>query len=254
MLKKTTIISIILIVLISFVLISYQSKGLLLFDKIHLYSLFYPIDYLQNFLNEILKTKDENRDLKEKLYEMHLQISSTNELIEENKRLKELLNLKERKKEILTIAKIIKRGANKFLKTVWIDKGKKDGVKVNMPVITINGLVGKVIFASEDFSEILLITDPNFSASVRVERNRIEGVLSGSGTNLCLLKYIPLEEEIMVGDRLITSGTDGIFPEGLSVGVVRKVDRKRGVFQNIEVVPLQSELKIEEVAILKSLP
>jgi rod shape-determining protein MreC len=100
---------------------------------------------------------------------------------------------------------------------------------------------------------VLSLTDPNFSVSVRVERTRVEGVVSGTGTNLCVLKYIPLEEDIVVGDILITSGTDGIFPEGIKVGVIRKVERKKGFFQNIEVIPYQSDSKIEDVAIIKSL-
>ncbi len=122
-----------------------------------------------------------------------------------------------------------------------------------MPAITLNGLAGKVISTSPHFSEILLLTDTNFSVAVRVERTRSEGIVSGTGTNMCILKYIPVEEDIMVGDRLITSGTDGIFPEGIKVGVVKKIEKKKGFFQNIDVVPYQSDLTIEEVAIIKSL-
>lgn len=102
-----------------------------------------------------------------------------------------------------------------------------------MPAITLNGLAGKVISTSPHFSEILLLTDTNFSVAVRVERTRSEGIVSGTGTNMCILKYIPVEEDIMVGDRLITSGTDGIFPEGIKVGVVKKIEKKKGFFFRI---------------------
>ncbi|MGB9710167.1 MAG: rod shape-determining protein MreC [Thermodesulfovibrio sp.] len=252
MIKKTTTLIIIGICVISFFLVSYQSRGLISFGKIDFSPIISPVQSLKNFFSEILYLKEENRKLKEKLYQMTLEQKSYNELILENQRLKELLNLKEKNKEIVTIAKVIRAGSNKFLKTIWINKGANHGIKTGMPAITLNGLVGKVIFTSSNFSEILLLTDPNFSVAVRVERTRSEGIVSGTGTSLCALKYIPLEEDIMVGDRLITSGTDGIFPEGIKVGVVKKISKK-GFFQNIEVIPYQSDSKIEEVAIIKSL-
>lgn len=252
MIKKTPVI-IACICVVCFFLISYQSKGLITFGKIDFLPLISPLQYLKNFFSEVFYFKEENRKLKEQLYQMVLQQRSVYELVEENKRLKGLLNLKESRKEVVTIAKVIRTGSNKFLKTLWIDKGENHGIKIGMPAITLNGLVGKVIFTSSNFSEILLLTDPNFSVAVRVERTRTEGIISGTGTNLCVLKYIPLEEDIMVGDRLITSGTDGIFPEGIKVGVVRKIDRKKGFFQHIEVIPYQSDSRIEEVAIIRNL-
>ncbi|MCS7214675.1 MAG: rod shape-determining protein MreC [Thermodesulfovibrio sp.] len=252
MFKKTTIFLILGICLVSFLLISYQSKRQINFIKIDFSNLILPIQNLKNFFTEIFNLKEENRKLKEQLYQTILQQRSHHELIEENKRLKGLLNLQERKKELIAIAKVIKIGSNKFLKTIWIDKGHDHGIKVGMPVITLHGLAGKVISTSSNFSEVLLLTDPNFSVSVRVERTRTEGIVTGTGTNLCILKYMPLEEDINVGDVLITSGTDGIFPEGLKVGVVRKIERKKGFFQNIEIIPYQSDSKIEEVAVIKS--
>lgn len=250
MIKRITLVIIVTICIISFFLISYQAKGLIKFSKINLSPLISPVNYVTNFASDLLHCQEENKKLKEQLYQIILQQKSSYELMEENRRLKSLLGLKEREKQILTLATIIKRGSNKFLKTFWIDKGSEHGIKTGMPVITLNGLVGKVIFISSNSSEVLALTDPNFSVSVRVERTRAEGILSGTGTNLCRLKYIPLEEDIMVGDRLITSGTDGIFPEGIKVGVVKKVDRKNGFFQNLEIIPYQADSKIEEVAII----
>ncbi|MEN2994204.1 MAG: rod shape-determining protein MreC [Thermodesulfovibrio sp.] len=252
MTKRVNLFIIVGICLISFLLISYQSKGLLNFNKLDISVLILPFQYMKNFFSETLKLREENKHLKEQLYQILLQQKSYHELIEENKRLKELLNLKEKRKEVISIAKVIRVGSNKFLKTFWINKGHEQGVKVGMPVITLNGLAGKIIFTSANFSEVLSLTDPNFSVSVRVERTRVEGVVSGTGTNICVLKYIPLEEDIAVGDILITSGTDGIFPEGIKVGVVKKIERKKGFFQHIEVIPYQSETKIEEVAIVKT--
>ncbi|MEN2985890.1 MAG: rod shape-determining protein MreC [Thermodesulfovibrionaceae bacterium] len=251
MFKKTTIIVSFLIVLLSFIFISCQVKNLISFPKFSILFLLYPIESVKSFISDIFTVKEENQKLKEELYQLKLQQKSIESLLEENIRLRALLQLKENKKEILTIAKVISKGFNSFSKTIWIDKGSAHGVKVNMPVINLEGLVGKVIYTSSNSSEVLLITDPNFSVSVRVERNQVEGVLSGDG-NFCILKYIPKDEDIKVGDRLITSGLDGVFPEGIKVGVITNIERKKGFFQNIEVTPFQSDSKIKEVAIVKT--
>lgn len=251
MIKKSTIILSCGIVLMSFILINCQMKNMINFPKFNILPLLYPIESIKNFFSEIFILKQENHELKKELYQLKLQQKSLENLIEENTRLKALLELKESKKEVLTVAKIVSKGFNSFSKTVWIDKGTAQGVKINMPVITFNGLIGKIISTSKDFSEVLLITDPNFSVSVKVERTNIEGILSGNG-NSCVLKYIPIDEDIKVGDRLITSGLDGIFPEGIKVGVVINIEKRKGLFQNIDVAPLQSVSKIAEVAIVKT--
>uniref|UniRef100_A0A7C4EKH2 Cell shape-determining protein MreC n=1 Tax=Thermodesulfovibrio aggregans TaxID=86166 RepID=A0A7C4EKH2_9BACT len=251
MIKKTTILIITGICFVSFVIISYQSKSFFYFPKIHLYSFVSPLINIKNFFSEAFSLREENKRLKEQLYQLTLQQKSLEGLLEENKKLKNLLHLQERKKEIVTIGRVVRYGSGRFLKTFWIDKGSNHGVRTNMPVITLNGLAGKVIFTSSNFSEVLILTDPNFSVAVRVERTRAEGILTGSGTN-CVLKYIPQVEDIVIGDRLITSGLDGIFPEGINVGVIKRVDKKRGLFKDIEVIPYQTDSKIEEVAIIKN--
>ena len=251
MIKRTTVLIVIAICLVSFFLISYQFKGHLIIPKIHLCPLISPWHSMQKFFNDIFYIREENIKLKEKLYNLILQNQSQISLIEENQRLKNLLELKKNRVDVVTIAEVVARGSNKFLNTVWINKGTNDGVKENMPVITFNGLTGKVVYTTGNYSEILLITDPNFSVAVRIERTRVEGVMTGAGTNKAILKYIPHDEEVLVGDRIITSGLDNLFPEGINVGVVKKIDKKRGGFQYIEVIPYQSDIKVEEVAVIK---
>ncbi len=251
MIKKSTAIVLLIVIAISFLLISYQLKGSVNFGKIHFLQFSYTINSIKNFFSDVLYLREENKKLKEELYNLKLQTKSYQELTDENKRLKNLLNLKETRRDIIAIAKVIKKGSNKFVKTIWIDKGQNDGIKINMPVLTYRGLIGKIIHTADNFSEVILLTDPNFSAAVRLERTRAEGVLSGTGLNICVLKYLPLEEEVLIGDRLVTSGTDGIFPEGIMVGAVKSINKKKGLFQYIEVIPFQSELNIEEVAVIK---
>ncbi len=250
MIKKLSLLLLLIIVLLSLSLINYQSKGDLSFPKLNTNNFFSPIIHTKNIIKDFFNLKEENEKLKRQLIEIILQQKSYSALIEENKRLKELLGLKERTKNIITIANVISKGSNKFIKTIWIDKGSNHGIKKDYPVITHNGLIGKVISVNANNSEVILITDPNFSVAVRIDRTRVEGILSGKGNN-CVLKYIPLEEEVLTGDRIVTSGLDEIFPEGLLVGAVKSIDKKKGLFQVIEVIPLQPENKIEEVAVIK---
>ena len=120
-----------------------------------------------------------------------------------------------------------------------------------MSAITQQGLAGKVSAVRNDYSDIMLLTDPNFSVAVRLQESRYEGVLTGTGLRYCVLKYVPSETPVKEGDIVITSGLDGIFPQGLPVGRVTKV-RTEGIefFQYIEVVPFQATWKIEEVLIV----
>ena len=106
---------------------------------------------------------------------------------------------------------------------------------------------------SDSYAYLLLLNDINFSASVRLQGSRAEGVLSGTGSRKCTLKYVPFEDEIKAGDIVITSGLDMLFPPGIPVGYVTKVDNKtgEGYFQYIEVQPFQESTKIEEVVIVK---
>lgn len=218
----------------------------------------YPYDLLNKFTSsvnttffEVWDTFYENRRLKKELARGLLERQRYAEIIQENKRLKEVLLLKAHLPNYVTTARIIARGYDSLLNTAILDKGESSGIKKDMAVITTKGLFGKIYSVKADFSEVLLLRDTNFSVAVRLQNSRREGVLSGSGSSYGLLKYIPPEETVARGEMLVTSGLDGLFPQGLPVGVVNKV-KKEGVefFQYIEVMPFQSDSTAEEVVIL----
>ena len=132
-----------------------------------------------------------------------------------------------------------------------MNQGENDGVAKDMAVATSEGVVGRVIEVSRNTAKVLLITDANSAVDVIVQRSRAQGILEGKIEETCILKYVQKSEEVQVGDRVITSGLGGIFPKGLVVGTVTKVDRKRpGIFQYIEVTPAVDLSKLEEVLIL----
>ncbi len=202
-------------------------------------------------IGDVMDSADENQRLKAQLRDSLVERQRYGEIINENKRLKELLGLKDQIQGHGIAAQVVARGFDKFINTLVIDKGTNDGIQKDMTAITARGLAGKVYATRGGFSDIMLLTDPNFSVAVRLQEGRHEGVLSGTGHWYCILKYIPTEETVKEGEIVVTSGLDGIFPQGLPVGRVTKV-RTEGVefFQYIEVVPFQSPAKIEEVMVI----
>lgn len=218
----------------------------------------YPFDMLNNFratvsitFRDTLNAFEENKRLKSELAALILQKQKFEEILLENKRLKEILSLKNNRPDYIATAKVISRGYGRLLNTLVINKGDNDGIKKDMAVVTTAGLAGKIYSVRNNFSEVLLLTDPNFSVAVRLQNSRREGIVSGTGHKYCLLKYIPSDESIDIGETVLTSGLDGIFPAGLPVGIVRNIDKEgEDLFQNILVLPYQDNAKIEEVVIL----
>jgi len=241
---------------IAFIMMAFQHnrKSFSFFDVLS-----YPFHALSKITSSVnlnVKTVkealEENTRLRKDLTALLLERQRYNEFIQENKRLKALLSLKEHEHRYLTAAKVISRGYDKVLNTIILDKGGNSGIEKGMAVITTKGLVGKVHSVKNDFAEVLLLRDSNFSVAVRLQNGRREGVVAGTGYDNCVLKYISPEENVEKGEVIVTSGLDGIFPPGLPVGIVAKV-KKEGVefFQQIEIMPFQSDAKLEEVVILK---
>jgi rod shape-determining protein MreC len=166
----------------------------------------------------------------------------------ENILLKELLGLKDSQKKIVTFARVIRRGLSRWSSAVVIDKGEKDGVRKDMAVITSRGLVGKVIAVNRDFSEILLLDDSNFRVAVRFMGSRAEGIASGTGYGV-IVRYVSKEAEVINNDWVITSGLDGIFPEGLLVGYVTDI-KEQGFFNEVSLRTSQNLRGLEFVCVV----
>lgn len=249
-----------LFVIISLSLMTYQS------NRQH----FLPLKFLNGSLNRFHDTKNalkefitspfrkmllreqENIRLKEEISGLLQKQQQCREAVLENQRLRQLLALMENEPRYVTGARVIARNTDQWSNTLILDKGTSAGVTKDMVVITHKGLVGKISGVSGFYSYLLLLSDINFSVSARIQENRNEGVISGTGFRKCRFKYIPHEEEIKEGVTVITSGLDLLFPSGIPVGYVSKVNKKgTGFFQDIEVRPFVDGNKIEVVAIIK---
>lgn len=176
--------------------------------------------------------QEENSELKTQVAELESQLTGKSELEKENERLKELLNFKEENTTYETIgADVIGKTPGVWFDTFTISAGRADGVEVDMPVITADGLVGKVTSVAQSYSKVTCIIDSSSGVSVVVERTRDNGVAKGEGANLNLnedilsIEYLPIDSNLMPGDRVLTSGLDGIYPKGLYVGEIVEVSR-----------------------------
>jgi rod shape-determining protein MreC len=135
-----------------------------------------------------------------------------------------------------------------------IDRGGDDGLAPMMPVVVAEGVVGRVHQVAARSADVLVLTDLNSSIAVRVERTRARANVRGTGKpDLCRLDYALRTEDVIEGDPVVTSGTDGVFPRGLPVGKVTQLDRRaHGLFQDAKVVPAVDVTRLEEVLVLTS--
>lgn len=202
----------------------------------------------------LLDTAETNRKLSDENRALRAVLMQSDEIRLENKRLRRLLDFKEAQ-EIATLpARVIAEDASSWFRTVMIDKGSEQGVIEGMPVVVAEGVVGRVVRSSPRFARVLLITDASSAVASLLQNNRARGICRGRGEQL-VFDFVLRQEEVGVGDRVVTSGMGGVFPKGLVVGLVKSVDRQEfGLFQTIEVSPSVDFSHLEEVLILLRSP
>jgi rod shape-determining protein MreC len=189
--------------------------------------------------------------LQEQLFNLQKENYELREFVQAVKRLRRLLLFKEQVPVAMIPAEVIAYSPSAWFRTIVVNKGRQDGVKKGMPVVTWEGVVGKVIKTSTDSSIILLIIDRNSSVDAMVQRNRRRGIFEGDGGPRCQLRYVPRTDDIKVGDFIVTSGLGGVFPKGLFLGKVVRVEKKKyGLFQEIEASPGVDFSRLEEVMVI----
>jgi rod shape-determining protein MreC len=193
----------------------------------------------------------ENKALKRELQELKLQMNRYREADLANERLRALLNFKKSIATPLLPAQLVAFDPSGWFQTILIDKGRNDGVVQDMAVVSAEGLVGRVIGVGNRHAKVLLILDGNSAVDAYIQRSRARGVLVGLGRELCLLKYVQRNEDVQMGDQVISSGMGGVFPKGLLVGTVQEVVRgSSGLFQRVEVEPAVNFSRLEEVLVV----
>lgn len=170
------------------------------------------------------------------------------------RRLESLLGLQSLYNLQSTGARIISGSTDSWSSTVTIDKGTAAGIAVGMPVTDSNGAIGQIIRCGAASSTVRLVTDENSSVSAMVQSSRAQGVLRGSVDGTLHLTLVRTDQNVEVGDTVVTSGLGGVFPKGLPLGTVTSVERTSGaLYYDIEVEPLSSTESFEEVLVITSL-
>jgi rod shape-determining protein MreC len=211
-----------------------------------------------NLIGQIINFRSaavENEQLKQQLSQTQLELQNALQSTEENERLKGLLNLKEKTGFDQVAARVIARDSSVWFNTVTINRGSSSGVGLNMPVVTGGGIVGRVIAVSPVTAQVMMVTDEKAAAGA------IVGQLGGSGalgsviglgeSNLIEMRYVSGLQKVEVGDYILTTGQDGIYPPGLNVGQVVQV--KHGTATQAHQIFIEPGAKLDqldEVAVL----
>lgn len=198
-------------------------------------------------------TARENESLRQQNQALKLQVTELQSKAEETDRLAALLRFRESHRAVKMIpARVIGTSADPSSAVVYVDRGQRDGLKKDMGVITPDGVVGKVAEVYGSSAQILLLSDKDSGVGAMLADSRIQSPVGGMGEPLLNMKYVAADDEVKVGERVVTSGMDRIFPKDLPVGTV--VDVKPGMpFKKIRVQPAADLERLEEVIILPSL-
>ncbi len=195
---------------------------------------------------------EQNRRLVKEAGMLRARLTAMNETSRENARLEKLLNLKEKSYSGVA-ANVIVRDLSNWNSALIIDKGKKSGIAVGMPVVNASGIVGKVVEVVANRSKIILISDPSFSVAAMVERSREVGLVSGTLTGQCRMRYLSAGADVKVGDEIISSKLSSSFPHGLVLGVVVAVENSLGSpFPTCLIKPAAPLSQLEEVIVIRS--
>lgn len=191
------------------------------------------------------RLRNENAQLKEQLVDHE-------ELRQENERLKKLLSFSAGREERMVAARVIGVDASSWFRSITIDRGRADQLREGMAVVSAYGVVGRVVTVTPHSARVLLVVDAASKLSTMIERTRARAICRGDGDAMSL-DYLPLTDDVQVGDLLITSGLGGGFPKGLIVGAVIRVD-KRGfdMFQTVKIEPAVDFEHLEEVLVIIS--
>jgi rod shape-determining protein MreC len=200
---------------------------------------FYHRNYIEN---EILRK--ETDFLKQKL-------RTVEDIYLENKRLSNLLSLKQRSPYKVIAARVISRSADSWSSLIMIDKGSYHGIRRGFVVISYLGLIGRVVEVNRDTSKIMLLNDPNTGVAAMVGRSRQEGVVSGTMGSALVMRYLSPDADIKVSDTILTSGLTAVYPKGLLVGTVVRVGEEfSGLSRYAVIKPAVNLSNTEEVLII----
>jgi len=192
----------------------------------------------------------ENEALKRQLAAAEIQLQEQRALADRSRSLEQMLGLRDRTTLSTAAAEVIAASATPDFRTLTIDKGRRDGLRPDMAVIAPAGIVGRIIVPSVRAAKVQLLIDRNAAAGVLIERSRAQGVVVGEGDERLRMDYVSEVADVVVGDVVVSSGIDGIYPKGFIVGRVESVEKSGPAYKRITVKPAVDFRSLEEVLVV----
>jgi rod shape-determining protein MreC len=192
----------------------------------------------------------ENATLRRELDEVKIQFQERRALADRARGLQALLELRDRSNLQTTAAEIIASSPSPDFRTLTIDKGTLYGLQPDMAVIAPGGVVGRVVIPTARSAKVQLLSDRNAAVGALIERSRAQGVAMGGGDQRLRLEYVSETADVVVGDLVVTSGIDGIFPKGFTIGSVDVVEKSGPSYKRITIKPAVDFSSLEEVLVV----
>lgn len=200
---------------------------------------------------KLIGIKKYNANLLKENEELHAELGALTELRLENERLNKILDFKQKSKMKSIAARVISRDLSPDHYSIRINRGFRDGLQKLQAVITVAGVVGYVFKPEAHSSQVLLVTDRAASIDAIVQSTRARGLVQGKTKSLCRLRYLERADDVAVGDLVVTSGLQGIFPKGFPIGKINSVKKTEfGISQEAEIVPIVNPTNLEEVLVV----
>jgi len=197
--------------------------------------------------------RGENERLRQEVSRMQIALQQERALAQQSRTLERLLDLRSQTELATVAAGVIAGSASPDFRTLTIDKGTTDGLRADMAVIAPSGVVGRVVTLGARAAKVQLLIDRNAAAGALVERSRAQGVAEGTGGDL-RLNYLFETADVTVGDAVVTSGIDGIYPKGFVVGHIESVRRSGGGFGVVAIRPAVDFSSLEGVLVVLTAP
>lgn len=201
---------------------------------------------------DLRHTRQQNHDLQEEIARLRLEQAAFAEDAMQGHRLQALLDFQQHYVATTVAAQVIGTSGNDLSRVIYIDKGSKDGLKVDQAVITPDGIVGKLRDVFPHTSQVLLINDQTSGAGVLLATTRVRAILRGSTTGQILINNLTPDERIKPGEKVLSSGGDQVYPRGLPVGTIEsiKVDPDHQPYTIIQLRPAANLDQLEEVLVI----
>lgn len=207
-------------------------------------------DAWDNYIN-LVDVRRENLRLRDEIKGLNARIVAAAETVLANQRLEKLLEMKNTIKAPCLTVSVVGEDVSSWFSTLVIDQGSTSGITEGMAVVAADGVVGQIVKVAPTTSRVLLLTDHASGIAATIQRSRARGVVKGKGDGLCALEFTTREEDVKVGDMVITSGVGGVFLKGMPIGEVTMVKRgEYGIFQTVTIRPSTNISHLEEVMVV----